>query len=217
MALGEVLGQMLGFPIPQWATKPLLIPFLAGYFISKYGLKSKLSKWLMLSLFFSWVGDYLFLFQEEGAIYFTAAMVSFLIALLIYIYVYRKHAVNESNTELTVPQQLRYVFVIVFFIAGLYSITYPQLGALKIPLAVYVTVVGVMVISALYRYGRTANISFLLTLIGSVMFMLGNGIMAVNRFLEPIPWGGFWVMLSYMSAQYFIGEGLMQHRNRVPA
>jgi uncharacterized membrane protein YhhN len=48
---------------------------------------------------------------------------------------------------------------------------------------------------------------------GATLFMISDSLIAINRFLEPLPRVGIWVMITYIAAQYLILTGLLKHRN----
>ncbi|NJM25768.1 MAG: lysoplasmalogenase [Bacteroidia bacterium] len=96
--------------------------------------------------------------------------------------------------------------------AGLVIILLPHLGALKIPVVIYALVLVTMVLSALYRFGKTTTLSFWLVLGGALLFMTSDSLLAINKFIAPLPMAGFWIMLTYGAAQWCIVVGLLQHR-----
>lgn len=109
-------------------------------------------------------------------------------------------------------RRVRFSFPIVLAGTGLLVVLYPHLGELRIPVVVYALVLVIMVLNALFRYGRTPNSSFWLVFIGAFLFMLSDSLLAINKFKAPIPQGGIWIMTSYISAQYLIVEGIIRHR-----
>src|SRR3954454_15269689 len=40
--------------------------------------------------------------------------------------------------------------------------------------------------------------------IGAVLFMLSDGLLAINRFAQPLPMAQFWVLATYYAAQILI-------------
>jgi len=52
-------------------------------------------------------------------------------------------------------------------------------------------------------------LSFRLTFIGSILFVWSDSLIAFNKFSLEIPLAGFWIMLTYMAAQYLIMRGLI--------
>jgi uncharacterized membrane protein YhhN len=62
---------------------------------------------------------------------------------------------------------------------------------------------------ALNRKGRVNKRSFQLVFIGSLLFVISDSMIAVDKFYGEIPQAGFWIMLTYISAQYLIMRGLI--------
>jgi uncharacterized membrane protein YhhN len=64
---------------------------------------------------------------------------------------------------------------------------------------------------AVQRNGRTSALSYSLTLFGALLFLTSDAILGLNRFVGPIENSHFFVMLTYIFAQWFIIEGLIKH------
>jgi len=65
---------------------------------------------------------------------------------------------------------------------------------------------------ALNRKDRVNSRSYLLVFIGSVIFVLSDSMIALDKFYRDIPLAGFLIMLTYISAQYLIMRGLLLER-----
>ena len=76
---------------------------------------------------------------------------------------------------------------------------------------VYALILIVMVLNSVFRYGRTINASFWLVFVGSIFFMLSDSVLAINKFFSPVTAAGFWVMSTYILAQFLIIQGLLKH------
>ena len=103
-------------------------------------------------------------------------------------------------------------FPIVLAGTGLITVLFPTLGPLKIPVLVYSLVLVGMVMTALFRYGRTSPESFWKVFMGAVLFMTSDSLLAINKFYTPLPYAGLLIMLTYISAQYLIVEGIVKHK-----
>jgi uncharacterized membrane protein YhhN len=108
-------------------------------------------------------------------------------------------------------QRVRLAFPIVLAGTGLVVILYSKLGDLQIPVIVYAAVITTMVLTALFRYGRTSNSSFWQVFIGAVLFMISDSILAINKFLDPITNAGLYIMITYVAAQFLIVHGILKH------
>ncbi|MEP4373825.1 MAG: lysoplasmalogenase, partial [Algoriphagus sp.] len=87
----------------------------------------------------------------------------------------------------------------------------PNLGTLKIPVIVYIIVIVSMVTIARERYGKCNPASFWQIFIGAFLFFMSDGIIAMNRFYQPIPDAGIIVMGTYTVAQLMIIMGIRSH------
>ncbi|MFM8914325.1 MAG: lysoplasmalogenase family protein, partial [Flammeovirgaceae bacterium] len=67
-------------------------------------------------------------------------------------------------------------------------------------------------ITALFRYGRTTSKSFTYVMMGALLFMTSDSLLAINKFLNPLPLSGISIMLTYCLAQYLIVEGIIAHK-----
>ena len=205
----ELLAVAFHWPILIAVAKPCIMLSLIGYYASSL---SKRSSAFILALLFCWAGDVLLLFQAEAEIFFILGLVSFLIGHVLYIISYRQLRWSDRMLELMPTQKIRFSFPIVLAGTGLIVVLFPILGDLQIPVLVYALVLMLMVMTALFRYGRTPIVSFWMIFVGASLFMLSDSLLAINKFYSPIPYGGFFVMLTYCAAQYLIVEGALRHQ-----
>ncbi|HMG89195.1 MAG TPA: lysoplasmalogenase [Chryseolinea sp.] len=209
VALGELVSiatQSERLLIP---CKPMIMVTLGVYYLLSAG--EDRSFMVLLAIIFSLAGDVSLMFDSVNSIYFMVGLVSFLISHVFYIIAYRQHQNSEQEDSLQGIQKLRAAFPIVLAGTGLVVILYPALGAMKFPVIVYALVLVVMVLNALFRLGRTSVVSFWFVFVGAMFFMVSDSLLAVNKFLEPLPHSGLLVMSTYISAQFLIIEGLIAH------
>jgi len=208
-AVGELLSIIAGFEQLHLVCKPLIMVTLGAYYLSSAGEDRSLV--VLLAIVFSLAGDTALMFDSIDPIYFMIGLVSFLISHVFYIIAYRQHQGNEEANALQGIQKLRASFPIVLAGTGLVVIMYPTLGALRIPVVIYALVLVVMVLNALFRLGRTNSKSFGLVFAGALFFMVSDSLLAINKFLTPIPQSGLLIMSTYIAAQFLIIEGLLLH------
>jgi uncharacterized membrane protein YhhN len=72
-------------------------------------------------------------------------------------------------------------------------------------------VLTLMVLNAVFRYGRTSSAGFWFALAGAVLFMISDSLLAINKFMNPLPQASLFIMLTYIAAQYLIVEGILRH------
>jgi uncharacterized membrane protein YhhN len=213
VSIAELISQAMDLQGLHTVTKPLLMTVLIAYYITSVK-KEERSGIVVLALAFSWLGDVLLMFQAKSELFFIGGLLAFLVAHLYYIFTYRQFMLEDTSKALLGVQRFRYSFPIILAGTGLITVLYSHLGGLKIPVIIYALVLVLMVINALFRFGRTSLASFTMVFFGATLFMMSDSMIAINKFLMPIAYSGFWIMLTYLTAQYLIIEGLLKHRNR---
>jgi uncharacterized membrane protein YhhN len=171
-------------------TKPLLMPLLI-FIAFQLNIKERN---LYIALFFSLLGDVFLMFGSE--LYFMLGLGSFLMAHLFYILLFK----NQFNFSLLKALPFAAAtFGYFLFIKG-------GIGQnLLIPVSVYCIVITLM---GIFAAGRKTNIlSYNLVLLGSILFIVSDSLIAFNKFYSPLPASSFWVMSTYGIAQFLIVLG----------
>ncbi|MBL0745062.1 lysoplasmalogenase [Chryseolinea lacunae] len=208
VSLGELIAGFIDVPELHLVCKPMILLTLGAYYWVSAGHRNTL---VLLAIFFSLAGDVLLMFDAGNELFFIFGLLAFLTSHLFYIFVYRQHQWPAVEDKLKGIQKIRLAFPIVLAGTGLMVVLYDALGPLKIPVMVYALVLVVMVLNALFRYGRTSPKSFRLVFGGAVFFMLSDSLLAINKFLTPLANSATWIMLTYIVAQYCIVSGLLDH------
>jgi len=203
-ATAVLTGLLFGLQPLYIFAKPLLMITLAMYFISATKGYPPWRLYVVAALVFSWAGD-VFLISND---WFIAGLVSFLIAHVFYIIAYQK--TGAASGQLKLLDILKFVAYGVILI----WIIYPGLGSLLVPVIIYALVLLGMGIWAHKRRGATNSISFKLVATGAILFALSDGLIAVNKFAFEIPAERILIMSVYMTAQYLIVQGLVEHSKR---
>ena len=195
----------------MYILKPLLMPALILFYIQSLGRTLRKIDWLLIAAWaFSWFGDVVLMFS--GINYFLAGLVGFLITHLLY-----TGAFNMVRDRSVIPLLKRKIWLLiplVAYLVGLMWVVFPAIGdEMRPPIAIYSIVIGVMVISALNRYGRVNDSSFALVFGGALIFMLSDSLIAVNKFLchDSLYMAGVWIMSTYMVGQYLIAMGMLKN------
>lgn len=185
-----------------WWLKPMLIPFL----ISIVAISDKFStqKILLFALFFSWIGDVLLLFSDKHSLFFIFGLVAFLIAHLIYIFLFQKQTKINNNKI-----YLQFSPIVVIYLLGILSILWSSLNEMKIPVTIYAFVISTMLLMSIKAYFEWKKPASLLVLIGAVLFVISDSILAFNKFYTPIPMSSFLIMSTYLAAQFFIVKSVL--------
>jgi uncharacterized membrane protein YhhN len=203
----ELAGRITGNIGLEYPVKPLLMIWVALYYLL-FRTKREMTTPVLWAFFFSWVGDIFLMFSHTGEHFFFAGVGGFFLAQLTYIYVFATYSENGARGYL--ERNLIFGFLFLGYAAGIVYLLYPGLeGLMKPVIMVYALSLIGMSMMALNRKGRVNRASFLLVFIGSVLFVLSDSMIALNRFYTEIPLAGFWIMLTYIAAQYMIMRGLI--------
>lgn len=185
-------------------TKPLLMPALIFYF-SQSAPSTPLNKFVFAALFFSFLGDTLLLLVPRSETFFLAGLVSFLIAHVVYILI-NMNAVSGQDRSIK-PEWSDLIFVIYGF--TIFSIINENLGDMYIPTLIYTVVICIMGITAKKRGGKCDDQSFRLILLGSILFLVSDSVLAYDKFNQPFASADFITMTTYLGAQFLIVQGLI--------
>lgn len=206
-----MIRNLLEWPFEQFS-KPLIIIFLLLYYITSNTERTAIFWLTILALLCSWSGDVLLMYQEMNSLYFMLGLGSFLLAHIFYSSVNIKTKWSEADNPLLPTQKLRHSITLILVGVALISILSPSLGDLRLPVTIYTAIIVFMAITALLRYGYTPIKSFGLIFGGALTFMISDSLLAINKFLEPIGFAGFWIMATYCLAQYLLIEGIITHQ-----
>lgn len=187
-----------------WWLKPILIPFLIS--IVAISDKFPTQKILLFALFFSWIGDVLLLFSDKHSLFFIFGLVSFLIAHLLYVLLFHKQTKINRNKI-----YLRFIPIVVIYLLGILSVLWSSLNEMKIPVSLYAFVISTMLLMSIKSYFEWKKPANLLVLIGAVLFVVSDSILAINKFYTPIPLSSFLIMSTYLAAQFFIVKSVLMN------
>lgn len=197
---------ILGREDISWFLKPFLIPFLFLAVYSCGDFPSK--KFLLTALIFSWIGDVVLLFADKGEIYFIIGLISFLMSHIAYIILFSKQLRINSNRN-------KAVFwagttAIIVYLMVMLAVLLPRLGPLKIPVIVYAMVLSTMLLFAFKGYLKWNSPANIYILLGAVIFVSSDSILAFNKFYETLKFSSLLIMSTYITAQYLIVVGILK-------
>ena len=188
-------------------TKSLIIPSLIVYFyfvIQDY--RNTLFKLISFALVFSWIGDITLQLTMYNENFFIIGLCAFLITQLIYSIAFfsttGKKSIIISRPYLLIPV-IGYGFGLIFYL-------YDGLGDKTIPVIIYSLVILLMLTAVINRYGRVISISFYYVLIGAVLFVISDSLIAINRFKYPFDLARVIIMSLYILAQFLIVSGCIK-------
>ncbi len=201
----NITAQLIHSPQLAQTSKILLVPTLIYLvFVMAGGMVTLPRLLLAVGLTFSWAGDILLLFPDEE-IYFLGGLGMFLVAQVLYTIVMYKSAYSKPrvNVKALLPIVL-YGVILFYFIL-------PHTGNLAGPIIAYAACILGMVSMARFRQGKTSDESYQLAFFGAALFVLSDSFIALDKFVIDIPLSTFWIMSTYIVAQFLIVKGVMSH------
>lgn len=205
--IGDLIGIQLNNNPVQSFLKPLIITTLIGYFDSQFNSITKgLTKWVLFALLFSLLGDVLLMFQEKNSIFFLLGLSAFLIAHIFYIIFFHNVRVKEN-----VKGKPWLLVVAVIYYAALINLLSPYLADMKIPVLIYGVVISFMFMLAMHMLFIKNKPAGQWMMVGALLFVLSDSILAINKFYQPFEAAGVLIMLTYGLAQLFIVEGAIRY------
>jgi uncharacterized membrane protein YhhN len=199
-----ITGSTETLEIAHYIAKPAIVVSLMFLFIKTSGSISKSIKRItLLALGFSVLGDILLMFVDQSPHFFTIGLVAFLLAHVMYILVFLKHRNKQKPI-------IGFVILLLAYASGLFYLLKGGLGAMLIPVIVYMVVILSMATTAFMRKGIVNHMSYNLVFVGAIFFMISDSILALNKFYEPLPFSNISIMLTYALAQFFIVIGILK-------
>ncbi len=203
----ELTGRFMDRIQLEYMVKPLIMIWIATYFLlSKQ--KKQFTIPVLIAFFFSWVGDNFLMFSGKNELFFFAGVGGFFVAQLTFIYTFSTF--SEVNVRGPIQKNLLLIIPFLVYVAGFYLLLFPGLeGLMKPIILVYALSLIGMSMMALNRKGRVGQASFRLVFVGSLLFLISDSMIALNKFYHEFTLAGFWIMITYIAAQYLIMRGLI--------
>ncbi|MGE0330349.1 MAG: lysoplasmalogenase family protein [Ramlibacter sp.] len=187
----------LGFIELHRVFKPLTMVLAMAYVLLRAGGLAGVGRFealLLGALAMSLAGDAFLMFPG----YFIPGLVSFLVAHLLYIALFRVgQAWFPSRRALAITLGFGAVMYAYLWQGGLPA-------ALRVPVAAYVIVIALMAAQAIGRATVLRDAAAVSVAIGAGFFMLSDSLLAVNKFVSPLPMAQVWVLGTYYTAQLLI-------------
>ncbi|CAM5558424.1 Lysoplasmalogenase OS=Streptomyces alboniger OX=132473 GN=CP975_07650 PE=3 SV=1 [Streptomyces alboniger] len=194
------LGALLAGSDPAHAVfKPLLMPLLAAYVMTRGGPRP-----LLAALLLGWGGDTLLLFDADAA--FLAGMGCFAAGHVCYLVLFARYGDrNRYRGARGAALVAGYAAALVVTVALLW----PDLPAdLRVPVAGYSLLLTAMALGATAPGPATAA--------GGALFLLSDTLIATGVAEWPqLPRPDFAIMLTYVAAQFLLARGVLAAHQRI--
>ncbi len=198
-AVGLLPGHHLLKPLPMM----IAIIFIATQAIYTWAT-GRFRTYLLLALAFSLGGDIALLWPES---LFILGLGLFLVAHIFYIVLF-----HQGLKWLPSRKALLAVLAVGL---GMYVLIWPGLTdpILKVAVAVYVGAISCMTAQAIGRALVLGDAAACWVALGACIFMASDALIAINKFLSPVPLAGWWILVTYFTAQLLIVHHARPHRS----
>jgi sterol desaturase/sphingolipid hydroxylase (fatty acid hydroxylase superfamily)/uncharacterized membrane protein YhhN len=156
---------------------------------------TKFDALLIGALVFSLGGDVFLMLPSN---YFIPGLGSFLVAHLFYIVLLRQGQGWFPSRKA--------LLCVLGFGAVMYGVLWSSLGdpVLKVAVAAYVSVIALMAAQAIGRAVVLGDAAARWVAVGACVFMASDSLIAINKFLTPVPLSPLWILCTYYAAQMLI-------------
>lgn len=190
----------------HYFTKPLILIALIFFFWKHcQHLDTKTKRFTFLALLFSLIGDILLMFVDLSTNFFISGLTSFLLAHIMYVFVFFKKKKSAIKT-------LPFILMLLIYATTLFYFLKDGLNDLLLPVTVYMFVILLMVITAFSRKGSVPRSSYILVFLGALLFITSDSLLALNKFYSPLPFSSISIMFTYAMAQLFIVFGIKRQQ-----
>lgn len=193
-AIGTIRANYSGQRKQVYVFKPLTTALII--IIAALGLEppSLSYKWAIVAgLIFSVAGDIFLMLPSDQ---FVAALISFLIAHLLYILGFSTVGGIYTSIWSLTPFLLFGVLFMIFM--------WGDLGSLKIPALIYALAIVIMAWQAFGNWRLTDQLPALLAFIGALLFVASDSILTLNRFKFTFKMAQAVILSTYYAAQWLI-------------
>lgn len=197
----------------NYLTKPFLMIWLGWYVYAKLKpLATTTSRWTLLGLGFAFLGDTFLMFADgrpSGGLFFLLGLGSFLLTHVAYWMAFH-YWPNQQKGVLSKRPILILPFLLYW--ALMIGLLWPLPEGMQVPVLIYSTVIMIMAAKALHIGSNLQPGDQLMLLVGAILFVLSDSIIALSRFTELLPTSsiatGWAIMLTYLSGQLLIVMGV---------
>lgn len=198
-SLMDIIGIIFSIPMFIYIFKPLII--LSLLFLYVFSLPKRL-KWYVMALELCFFGDVFLMFS--GELFFMAGLVSFLIAHVLFIKIVLNR-IQKTNLLQVISSAIPFLAVFSLLIFTLKDSLHEMLW----PVIIYGLTIATFGTVSLIDFLDTKSKKSLLMLIGAIIFMVSDSVLAINKFYNPAHVLEVIVMATYVLAQYFIYRSMI--------
>lgn len=195
--VAAIAVHFLAIPLLLWIFAPLAtILILAIAFANWRARKDRYSLWITVGLLFSLAGDILLLTPDH---FFLLGLSAFLLTHIAYLFAFTR--------DTRFPARPGVWILYLLFAACCNFLLFSRLPAgLRFPVVVYSLFLVSMAAQAMGRSFLMRTSATRLAAIGALLFVLSDGLLALNRFYAPLPLAPLLILVPYYAAQWLIAS-----------
>ena len=180
--------------------KPILIPLLILFVLVQR--PQQFLPLIVGALVFSTLGDVFLL--SDAKLFFMLGLGSFFIAHILYCWIFSAALRREFAFKVNLwPLSIILTYLIVFL-----GYLWASLGELLIPVVAYAFIISTMLFLAWTWHLSAQKKSTFIILMGALLFVVSDSLLAISLFKSSFYMDHFWVMLTYLAAQFLLIHGL---------
>jgi uncharacterized membrane protein YhhN len=162
-------------------------------FIAVSGSRGKL---LFASLLFCAAAD--IALELAAGRYFVIGLGLFLIAHILFIVTFSRDFKAQKS-------QIPVIILLIVYAKMMAFVMTPSLKEMVIPVYIYLTAITLMAIFAALRASKND-----FTLYGAIAFIVSDSILAINKFMMPVPAADYLIMITYYLSLFLIVYGFLK-------
>lgn len=189
----EIAGLTV-IPTFHMVSKAMIVAGLIGFYIF---VEKRQNNAFLTGLIFALLGDCFLLFSTVE--FFVIGLICFLIMQICYAVAFNNKRRIPKNSDYKVVATIALIGALVL------GFLWKDLGNIRTPVTLYAIAITIMTIYAYLRHPKIRG--YKIVLIGVILFVISDAILAMDKFNETIHNGQIMIMVTYMLAQYFIVTG----------
>ncbi|SNR30537.1 lysoplasmalogenase [Lutibacter flavus] len=195
----DIVGIVFKEPSLIFLFKPFILLSLLFLYSSSVLIRNK---WYVMALIFSFFGDVFLLYP--GELFFMMGLVSFLLAHFIYIKIVVGR-INKTSFTKIITSIIPFFIVFSLLILSLKD----SLNEMLLPVIIYGLTISIFGVVSLIDFQNTKSKKSLLMLIGAIVFMISDSVLAINKFYNSTHLFEVVIMVTYILAQYLIYRSMI--------
>jgi uncharacterized membrane protein YhhN len=201
-----IAGQVGDQEVRYWLKPMIMISLLMWSFISQDRRPVQRKVLFQVGMFFACLGDCFLMFKG----YFLTGLVAFLVMQVAYILTFLPE-VSLAQGGAGVGRKL---FVALVLGGGILWVVFPHLSelSLRVGVPVYALTITCMAFVASLRSNGVSRSSYRWVVVGALLFLLSDTLIAINSFVHDVRYHHFFIMTTYTIAQYCIVKGMLKTR-----